>query len=321
VTRAVAVALAALLVLAGCSAVGGPAERGATPTLTPAPVPDDAADSDAPARPGFIQRPIEPWTVGDAHAATLSGTNYTWVLSRNRTTHRFDFPDSGRETVRVVRVANATTYRVDRRVRVTTVSGPGHWRAATTEYAAGGLVAERRPPTDPVRVRPVERPRNGEGVVDDRAESLVARYLDAGETTVVRFRDDGRRRYLVRGRGAPPSVTTLANDTVSDYRVAAVVRPDGRVVTLQARWLEGSRTVVTVRSEYRAVGNTSVPAPEWFGDAPVQRSVGRSAADSPDDWFVDSDLREAAASRSGRNERSGRATGGWVGWPDWASDD
>jgi hypothetical protein len=320
VTRAVAVALAALLVFAGCSAVGEPAERGATPTLTPAPVPEDAAASGAPVRPESLQRPIEPWTVGDAHAATLSGRNYTWVLSYNRTTHRFDFPDSGREAVRVVRVANATTYRVDRRVRVTTASGAGHWRAATTEYAAGGLVAERRPPTDPVRVRPVERPRNGEGVVDDRAESLVARYLDAGETTVVRFRDDGRRRYLVRGRGAPPSVAALTNDTVSDYRVAALVRPDGRVVTLQARWLAGPRTVVTVRSEYRAAGNTSVPAPAWFGDAPVQQPGDRSVADSPDDWFAGSDLREAAASRRG-GEPSSDGVDGWVGWPDWASDD
>lgn len=317
-TRAVAVALAGLLVLAGCSVVGTPAQRGSTPTLTPAPIPDDATAETTPPRPEFLRSPIEPWAVGDAHAATLAGTNYTWVLARNVTTYRWDLPDSDRETVRVIRVANATTYRVDRRVRRTNGTGSGPWRAATTEYAAGGVVFERRPPGTTVRVRPVGRPRNGEGVVDDRAEALVARYLATDRLTVSRFRDDGQRLYVLRGRGTPPGVATVANGSVSGYRVAALVRPDGRVTALHARWREGSRTLVTVESRYRAVGSTSVTPPDWVAAAPErERVAAANTSGSADDWFVDAELQAAASVRSG----SGNETDGWVGWPAWVRDD
>ncbi len=310
--------LAGLLLLAGCSAVGTPGQREPTPTLTPAPVPGDASAEAARARPDFLRAPVEPWTVGDAHAATLTATNYTWVLARNVTTYRRDLPNSDRETVRVVRVANATTYRVDRRVRETNASGLGPWRAATTEYAAGGVAFERRPPGAAVGVRPVERPRNGEGVVDDRAEALVARYLAADRLTVSRVREDGERLYLLRGRGAPPEVTTLANGSVSGYRVAALVRPDGRVTALRVRWREGSRTFVTIESRYRAVGNTSVTPPDWVADAPPrERAAAANASRSADNWFADAELRAAAGSGSG----SENGTGGWVGWPAWAQDD
>jgi hypothetical protein len=318
------VALAGLLVLAGCSAVGTPAQRGPTPTLTPAPVPGDATGETTRQRPDFLRGSVEPWTVGDAHAATLAGRNYTWVLARNRTTYDLEFYNTGRQSVRVVRVANATTYRVDRRVRRTngTSSEFGDWRAATTEYAAGGAVLERRPPGGPVRIRPVRQPRNGEGVVADRAEAVVARYLAANRITVDRRTDDGGTVYVVRGDGAP-SRLAAANGSVTEYRVRALVRPDGRVLALRARWQEG-RTVVTVDSTVRAVGTTSVTPPAWVTDTPSLDEAAATNGSSPDDWFVDAELRAAAAARDGNGTvatsgASGTAT--WVGWPAWADDD
>lgn len=281
-----------LLVLAGCSVVDDPADRGPTSTLTPAPVPEAADAATTSQRPGALRQPLDPWDVADAHAATLAGQNYTWVLSRNRTTHR-PGPLRSRATVRSVRVANRTTYRVDRTRRGTSWSG--YTRAGTepTEYATGGQVFERRPADGPARARPLAQPRGREGPVGDRAEAVVARYLAANRTTVEPATTEGAA-YVIRGNGAPPAVAAATAESVASYRVTALVESDGRVRAMTARWRDGTRAIVTVRMRYRAVGETTVTPPSWFtGDD------GRAAAG---------------------NGTAG-ATGEWVGWPAWASDD
>lgn len=330
-TRAVvALALAGLLALAGCSAVSGPAERGPTPTLTPAPVPDEGPSSDRAPRPAALREPVDPWQVADGHAATLAGANYTWNLSRSRTIHR-PGPLRTRTTTRVVRVANRTTHRVDRTDRGTGWGGETRSRTVPTEYATGGTAFERRPADGPVRSRRLGRPSGGEGVMEDRAEAVIARYLATEHTRVEQRTENGSTLYVVEGDGAPPAVAADSDRIVTDYHVVALVRPDGRVQTLWARWTDGNRAVVTVRASYRAVGNTSVEAPAWVtrtradGTTTATPTPATDEADA-DAWFVDDDIRAAAASRG--NESDGSATDGsaeaadgWVGWPAWASDD
>lgn len=304
-----ALCLAAALVLAGCSVGGGGAgDSGPTPTLTPVAVPEEGGDrgSAGTDRPAALRGPtVEPWELASGHAATLDGRSYTWVLQRERTVLRGELPDARQAVTRVVRVANATTFRVDRSTR----SPDGSVTNATTEYAAGGTVFERRPPDGPVRSRPVERPRGDEGVVADRAEAVIARFVP-GEATVTRRSAGGDRAYLVSSQGPPPeAVRRLSDGLVHSYRVDAVVRPDGRVGSLRARWREDSRTVVEVTFRYRRVGNTTVEPPAWAG-APATPVGGGF-----DGGFADDELRSAAA--AGANG----STDDWVGWPAWATDD
>jgi hypothetical protein len=317
----VAVALAGLLALAGCSAVGGPTDRGPTPTLTPAPVPDEGPSSDRASRPASLREPVDPWRVADAHATTLAGENYTWNLSRSRTVHR-PGPLRTRTTTRVIRVANRTTYRVDRTDRGTGWSGETRSRTVTAEYAAGGTVFERRPADGPVRSRSLDRPSGREGVMADRAEAIVARYLATEQTRVEQRTENGSTLYVVTGNGTPPAVAAASERSVTDYNVVALVRPDGRVETLRARWTDGNRAVVTVRASCRAVGNTSVETPAWVtrarDDATATPTPATDEADA-DAWFVDDEIQAAAASHGNESGESGADS--WVGWPAWATDD
>jgi hypothetical protein len=316
--RAVAaLLLAGLLALAGCGAVGAPGDRRSTATLTPAPVPDAEASPSSSPPPGALRAPLDPWTVADAHAATLSG-NYTWVLTTNRTDYWVDFPNAGRETVRVVRVGNDTTYRLDRRVRGQRGDGAGMsaWRSASVEYAAGGTVFERRPPGSAVRSRPAARPRGAEGLIADRSEAIVARLLAAERTTVRRTRLDGAPVYVVRGNGTPPGVAATTDESVAEYRVRAVIRPDGRVTLLRARWQEGTRTVVDITARYRAEGVTTVERPAWVGNASAGTVDSAGIGAGTTDRSEDVGSRAAAADGSRAN-----GTADWVGWPAWASDD
>lgn len=318
-----ALALTGLLALAGCSAVSSPAEQGPTPTLTPAPIPDATPSSDRAPRPAALREPVDPWAVADGHAATLAGESYTWNLSRSRTVHR-PGPLRSRTATRVVRVASRTTYRVDRTDRGTGWSGETRSRTVSTEYATGGTVFERRPADGAVRNRPLDRPSGREGVMADRAEAVVARYLATEHTRVEQRTENGSTLYVIEGNGAPPAVTEASERSVTDYHVVTLVRPDGRVQALRARWTDGNRAVVTVRASYRRVGNTSVEAPAWVtrtrADATTTATPTPATDEADaDDWFVDDDIRAAAASRG--NESDGSTDDIWVGWPAWATDD
>ena len=127
----------------------------------------------------------------------------------------------------------------------------------------------------------------------DRAEAVVARYLAAERTTVEPAAEGAA--FVIRGRGAPPAVAAATEESVTGYRVRALVASNGRVRAMTARWRDGTRAVVTVRMRYRAVGETTVTPPPWFtGDGVRSAAAGNGTAGATDEW---------------------------VGWPAWASDD
>ncbi len=198
------------------------------------------------------------------------------MLPCNRTTHR-PGPLRSRATVRPVRVANRTAYRVDRTRRGTNWSGYTTAGTEPTEYATGGRVFERRPADGPVRARPLAQPRGREGPVGDRAEAVVARYPAADRTTVEPGAAEGAA-YVIRGNDAPPAVTTATEESVAGYRVTAFVESSGRVRAMTARWRDGTRAVVTVRMRYRAVGETTVTPPSWFRGDDVRAAAGNGTA-------------------------------------------
>jgi hypothetical protein len=253
--------VACLLALSGCSVSEGPLDTGSPDrTLTPAPVPSETATT-GPTRtavPTPVLRAIggpgiDPWMVADAHAETLRGSSYTWTVAHERRTYHRGPPATTRTTRLTARVANGTTYRVDRAER----AGTGPWSNATVAYADSSRRYTRTPGSNAtVRWQPVERSRGGEGAVADRSEAVVARYLAAGEVSVIDYPGD-EDRFLLRGRGAPPGATN-----VSGYRVGALIRSDGRVTALRAAWREPNGMVV-VSYEFRNVGNTTVGPPVW----------------------------------------------------------
>lgn len=207
--------------------------------------------------------------IADAHAETLQGRSYTWtVVSERRTYHRGP-PATTRTTRLTARVANGTTYRVERATR----ADNGTWANATVAYADGSRRYTRAPgPNTTVGWRPTERSRGGEGAVADRSEAVVARYLDAREVSVIDYPDD-ERRFLLRGRGAPPGTAN-----VSGYRVGALIRPDGQVTALRAAWREPNGMVV-VSYEFRNVGNTTVNPPAWNTTAAERAGTGADNGD------------------------------------------
>lgn len=263
--------LVAVLALAGCStattATGGPD----TPTLTPAPVPEDAPGArsdDYP--PGVtadgVARPLRLVT---RHAAVLRNASYT--VRTERTVSYGNGTLRRRSTMTAAFAAGKTRY-----YQVFERAGPtvDHWE----RYADGERLFEAimwnettkyYVPRERVRARAYPDRLVGDPVRQD--ELYVV--LTALNTTVEPVVRSGNRRYRVTATGLHDPEFLAAwtyVDAIETVSLTLLVTPEGVVERYRFAYTttEGSRRVrVTETVRYSEIGTTTVRPPAWYDAA------------------------------------------------------
>lgn len=255
--------LCLLLVLAGCSAIGGPAEETATMTPAPVPTPETATPAESPLPPGVTGNGVADIDqLKEAHQRALANQSYTW-RTRNRIegsgTNGTERPDIRQRAL----VADETTYEYWTNQRIVLRNGRPRYLGNYSEFGSTtarfarfeGSSAEiqyRRLEPAPARLR-----------IGQQATAAIDRFLPARNTTISVTRFEGARYYELRGRGAE---TIVATQPISNYTVRALIRPDGFVRSLTVSYRIGSRgraRSVTYTFDYSALGTTTVGRPAW----------------------------------------------------------
>ena len=251
-----ALAVAALLVLSGCGALGGSSPT-ATRTTSPAGTPD------AGAVPGVSDgRLADPGALLEAHEAALVGTGF-----------ESDFRVNATERLR------GEVYEASRRQQTIAEPGADEYVFRTTQatgvrfdtWGNGSVAVTRGRAGEAVRYQ-VGRP-TGTGVLTTRAG--LRPFLTATGFEV-RGVDAGGNRTLVTlvSTGTPdltssPDVVPENATDLRDYQARAVVDTDGRVLSFEATAdytiddEEGSMTVAygVIRLDRPAVGR-----PDWVAE-------------------------------------------------------
>lgn len=266
----VLVALAAVVAAGGGPAALSPAPPSTTPTAVPqSETPETAfafgqGPNDAAYPPGLGDDGVtDAGLLGDGHAGAVAGDSYTVVITYRE---YYEGTPNGlsRETVRV---ANRTAYRST----VTTTGGFVQDPVVVADeevYADGSTRYVRREGPDGVTyaATPAVLDSDGEGVVADRIETLVARRLSANRTRVVGGYDRGGRTRFV--------VTFAGQRRVG----SAIVGDDGFVQLLRWRVTPADHPRVTAEVTIRVRrGPVTLQAPEWYAAA-------RNGSDVGDPW-------------------------------------
>jgi hypothetical protein len=278
--RRLAAVVAVLVLTAGCNAFAGTGGQGpaSTPTLTPAPVPTDSAETPsvvAALPPGIHQNgTVDVSHLASAHEATLSGRTYTWTyrqVQRSAETDRV----SVNLTRRVFVGANASLV-VDERSSLG-VSGAQRVSRYLTEER-GYL---REVGLDGTSYADYEDPRSAASytLVDDLFESFL------GDNTFQMQLLEREGRELLRlyaPPGPPPQGLFALRDSVSEFTVTAYVRPTGFVRSLTVSYLtstpSGPDERVSVTLSYTDVGETTVTRPDWVSRVPHNGTTVTPAA-------------------------------------------
>ena len=255
-----AVAVAVLLLTAGCNAFAG-AETTERGTVTPAPVPTaaepaTAATSDSP--PGVTTEGLDNVALlSAAHRQALNGTTYTLYERYSE----FETGNDSRSVRRTetIAVESPTRYR-DEMVRVTTDANGTVERYEQSTYADGTDWYERRDNGT------VEVQRGEVRFSRDKYAYRTAFYLnryavvDRSSTTVVTR--DGSRLYRIRGAGGEiPSAERL-----EAFRIELLVEPDGLVRRFEVQYRTADRSV-RYRFWYEDVGETTAERPAWLNES------------------------------------------------------
>lgn len=266
-----AVALAALLVLAGCGATG--LDRG-TPTgsLTPVGVPeDDRSVGAATVAPGVSESGVyDAFALADAHQRALANRSYARVTS----TTLADGNGTLRDTSRRLRVAAGG---IPYRLSVSSVSAErypvsavfpelGLYYDGDTAYyrlRRDGNVSYRRDTGTPIT-----------GPVPDRTgrDRLIG-LLAAFEWQVERVEIGNATRYRLRStelvsRSTLSPPTLVSNPREAELRV--LLGPEGRVYRYRLTYrvdYRGDPASVTRTARWLDAGETTVPAPAWLDRA------------------------------------------------------
>lgn len=259
--------LALCLVLAGCGGAVGPGDSGTpSPTVTPVSVPADPT----PVRPPALRDGLDVRALAQGHADALAGESYRWRVYVER-------PDRTADSDR--RVVDATTVHVEsptryRSARSRTVldTGIGVRITLVETYANGERaytrVRNRRLETVGYEAREARLCAGGEGPTLDAAESAIVQYLSVREADVTAEQTRAGPRFRVRGRDAThPSLSG-----VRDYRVEALVTPDGVVTAVTATYVRptgGGVAFETAGFEYTTFDAPAVTPPRWYTRAQV----------------------------------------------------
>lgn len=262
-----ALAVAALLLLAGCNAPAGPAGPSTeTRTVTPVPVPsvEATATPDGQFAPGIRDGEVNGERLADAHARALGDTSYTvnqTIVQRySNGTLRSRYVTVARFTATPGRFA-ATLRQIDRRdgrltERTVRRYGDGeNAYAAVTEENTTRYQRLRWPdgePRDPRLVYP-ENLTNARSIA--RVFSLVeTRAVDTVEANGTRY----ARLESVGNATLPPLTNVSVTALVSERGVLRSYR-----VTYDVSRSEGG-VRATVAVSYTRVGETTVSEPPWL---------------------------------------------------------
>lgn len=245
--------VAALVVLAGCNTTLQATE---TPTVSPAPVPEDPIGAPTPTPPAAALPPgVTPSGIENtsalarAHRAALVDRSYQVVVVTNESTG-----EHWAHERRVARVHNRTVYllwqtrttRENRTERV--VYADGRERFTRCETAAC--------PSGPI-----------DSVGDDTGGTVLGLLSGANSSVDGTVRRDGRVHYRLVVTGSPFGIgSPYGVIEVTNYTATALVAPSGLVSDLRARYdlSQGGRTVhVTTHLRYTDVGTTRVTPPSW----------------------------------------------------------
>lgn len=284
VGRLEVVALAALLVTAGCSglgSVGDAGDGGPTSSLTPAPVPED--DSREMLAPGLTADGVEsPGALADGHAASLDNRSYRLVV--NQTVH-YENGTLREQLLFDLSLAADRSYLVQ-----TATAGPEApvflgTPPARAAFWSNGSVYTRRLTRDNETTYTTFQPTDGAGTWQFWARTVPfggrlaspRRFVEttfASVPTRITRRvpaDDAVTYWLAGSRATGPL------PGVSDPRrvdLEARVTTSGLVRLLRLSYVgtvEGETVRVRMRVRYRDVGNTTVERPPW-----TDRALGQA---------------------------------------------
>lgn len=266
VRRLALVALVAVA-LAGCSALA-PDDAARTPTdaVTPMAVPTDTPGETLSPPPGVAANgSVSPGALTRAHFAALGDRSFRWRLDYRRSVDR-SAPVGG-ETApnasvdvaeRRLRVGDDGSYRLTR--RMTGMVGGTVYADDTGRYVRG-----LRSNGSGYRV--------GSGGPDYRhylrTGQTLGRYFSVDGSTVSTVARDGRTYYRVHVTTPPRTLGGHAKQRVTNYAATAYVTPAGlvRAVAVEYEYtITDDRVTVSLRSEYRGVGETDLSRPDWVAD-------------------------------------------------------
>lgn len=265
--RVVAVAL--LLVTAGCGGLGGSSGT-ATPNGTTAETADDAGgDAGALTIPGVEDgRLTDSAALVDAHRRALTNDSFESRL-RSNLTQRVPTSSNTTQLVettitqRVVAERGARPYRYRRTDRAT----------GTTFQAWGNdtVQAVRGLQNDRVVTRRVGQPESPAAITTARP---LAEYLSLGEYRVVeRTTRDGERLAVLRADGLAvendSGLFVSGSENVSNFSATAVVDGDGRIrsLSLTADYtIDGEAATVDLTYEVVRIGGVSFEQPDWAAE-------------------------------------------------------
>lgn len=257
VTRA-AVLLVLLAVASGCSSIPAPDSNTATEPITPAPVPE----TDSSGYPDWAP-------TGDVNVTALLNRHdraltdgYTARIVWNRTVEERDL-DIRRLTVR------STLWMGTDRYRLRTAAAIHRDTASYTINPASAIALRLGDGTDVYAVDSTEFVRRDEGAVYEQRVANRTRYqaefratltdlLRVSTTRVEPVTRNGATWYRVEGSGQ------AGDGLVSDYRLRALVSPDGVISKVEVDYLLG-RSTVSIRVEVTP-GATFDP-PGWLPEA------------------------------------------------------
>lgn len=286
-----AVALAALLVAAGCSGFsgGGPDTASVTETLSPVPVPATASPDGMAGTggstgellaPGLTRDGVvDPFALAGAHRRSLSNRSYTAVA-----TTTIIGPDWPHRTVerRVAVAAGGVPYHLvetsdpDPTYPVTSV-------ARRIEIWSGGRLALFRVGVENVSYRRGTTGSVAGPLVDLTGhDRLVGYYGSVDRWSVGEHPVPNGTRYVLESRGSlHPGILNvpLFLTDPRDVHLRVVTTEDGRVVATHLRYVatfDGRRVTVDRSLRFEDVGTTTVAEPAWVEEA--RAATANSAA-------------------------------------------
>jgi hypothetical protein len=261
-----ALVVVALVCLAGCSGLFADPTGTDRETLTPAPIPTEAPETETRALPPGVGGggDLRLDQLVAAHQAALSDRSYVWRERRGTT--RVNASAAEPRPVRAARVAAEDCYRFWAESYTVDLGMETRIAYNYTEYVDGGVGHVRLETfrTDTWEYYRLPAPTAGQRVGAATGEA-IDRYLQLPpeNVTVSVGRVAGERRYLVAGEGAvPPSI-----DGARNYSVAAVVDGEGFVRSLSARYrVVGFDAPRVVRYEFtfERFDDVTVGSPGWY---------------------------------------------------------
>ncbi|MFC5971661.1 hypothetical protein ACFPYI_09990 [Halomarina salina] len=275
---ALAVALACLLVLAGCG-TGGPGGSGpVASTVTPAPVPDGAtptSDRSQRLAPGLTaEGVVAPTALVGAHTAALRGQSFTTL--RGAVTYAEDGRFRSEVSTRGLVSADRRQLLVDRRATGPLVRQVG-LAGRTEQYIAGTTTVRREVRNDTVRYS--SGPRDA-GIVtgsvllsDLTAGSTLALALHAMNFSVAPVEGESKTtqyRLVSTEITDPDALVGLAGENARNVTFDATATPQGLVTWFRLSYTadRGESSVTVVRTvRFLEVGTTTVDRPSWYSNA------------------------------------------------------